>query len=152
MNYKLNILQSKVDCNQQLIKDMPSIFFGNLDDTTLVFDSTMYYEVSGIDAIDHNAFARTNRRHIEKLAESLGMKLTELFYQNTDGHILIHENLVILFVMSVNLDAYMYLYQMMADLLYHGMAFGDTFITSMAMQRIPTDLLEEVVKNRKDNE
>ncbi len=102
MDYKSNMLKSKAEINDQLISDFPEVYFGMLQDSNLVFDYSRYFEETGKEYIDYKIFMRANRHFIEHLVKESNKKTSELFYQNTDGHILVAYELVFLFLAFID--------------------------------------------------
>lgn len=148
MDYKTNILNQKIETKEELLPEMPNLFFASISGDKIVFDATTYCKENGLDEIDYKVFMRMNKHYIESFSKSTGLKTSEIFYQNTDGHILIDHQLVFLYIAFVNPGMLMYFNGLLNDVISNGVAYSDGFIYSMALSRIPTEVFEEIVIER----
>lgn len=151
MDYKTNILHQEVKTEDNLLPDIPDLHFGVLGENRFVFDYTEYIEANQLDTVDYKSFMRANKRFIEILAQSVGKSTTELFYQNTNGHILVASELVYIFLAYVNPIMLIYFNSLLNDALTDGMAFSHGFIYSMAANRLPSDVLTDIIREREDD-
>ena len=145
MDYKTTTLVTEVKCERAEIADFPSMKFGNLPNGQSVFDYTQYFEDNGLEHIDHKVFGRICKCFINALVTRLELNAAELFYQNTDGHILAQKELAMLFLQFANPDIFTYFDQMLWSLMENGMAFSDGFVASLAATRLPDDVLNEIM-------
>ena len=116
-----------------------------------VFDYTAYLETAELQPIDYKLFMRANKRFIEILAKSNNKKTSELFYQNTNGHILVAAELVFVFLAFVNPEMFLYFNSLLTDVVTDGVAYSHGFIYSMAAQRLPSEILGEIIKERESD-
>lgn len=151
MDYKTTILNNGIEVKDALLPDIPGLYFGVLSEDKAVFDYTAYIEENKLQASDYKAFMRLNRHFIEPLAKQLGRKTSDLFYQNTDGHILIASELVFLCLAFVNSELLGYFNALVSDAISDGVAYSSGFIYSMAVHRLPSDVLNDIIKERQND-
>jgi hypothetical protein len=152
MDYKLTALVKQIKCEKTEIADFPSMKFGNLANGQSVFDATRYYEENELEPIDYKIFSRVCKCFINALITRLELDAGELFFLNTDGHILIHKELAITFLQFSNPDIYAYFNSMIWDLLDNGVAISDGLIATLAATRVPNEVLQEIIDTRNANE
>ncbi len=152
MDYKLNILNEEIKCEEVGIPDLPALKFGRLDDGTLLFNATLYMRTIDLEC-DYRTFSRSMRFWIESMASGYGVKVTDLFYQNPNGDQLFHEILVYLLIMYTNPDIIVYFNDVVDDVMTNGIAFSDSFVMELASTRLTPDLLKTLVneRNRKES-
>ncbi len=148
MDYKLNTLVKEVECEQTPIADIPTLKFGSLVNGQDVFDSTRYFEENEIEPIDYRVFSRICKTYIHTLLDKTDMKSDELFFLNTDGHILMHKDLAVIFLQFSNPDMFIYFSQLILDALENGIAFSDGIIATLAASRIPNEVLQDIIETR----
>lgn len=152
MDYKITNLSKKVVCDQQLLSDIPTLLYGNIQDGALVFDSTAFYESNGIDEIDYVTFQRLNKRYISGFIDNTSLKASELFFMNTDGHILMNHELTFLFLSFANPTLAAYFNGMIGELMSNGVAYSDGYVLALASERVPTEYLQQIIKDRNDSQ
>ena len=148
MDYKITTLTNEVVCENVDIPGFPSMKFGNLSNGLSVFDSTNYYAENELEPINYKTFGRVCRHYINTLVTKLELNLGELFFQNTDGHILINKELAVTFLQFANPDIYVYFNSMTWDLLENGFAISDSFVVALAAARVPDEVLKEIIETR----
>lgn len=148
MNYKITALPEKVVVNQNLLPEIAGLFCCLLNDEKAVFDYTAYFEENNIEPIDVKVFMQYNKRYIEELAKSSNIKTSQLFYQNKDGHILVDYMLVFLFLAFANPDLLRYFNSLLGYVMTEGVAYSNGFIYSQAMNRLPTEILQDIIDQR----
>lgn len=151
MDYKTTILNNGVEVKDAWLADIPGLYFGALSEDKAVFDYTTYIEENKLPESDYKVFMRLNRHFIEPLAKLSGRKTSELFYQNTDGHILIASELVFLCLAFVNSELLGYFNALVSDAITDGVAYSSGFVYSMAAHRLPSDILNEIIKERQND-
>ena len=151
MDFKLNTLVKQIECDKTEIADFPSMKFGNLLNGLSVFDSTRYYEENELEPIDYKLFSRVCKSFINSLVTRLELDEAELFFLNTDGHILMNKDLAILFLQFSNPDVCAYLNAMMWDLFDNGFAISDGLIAALTATRVPNEILQEIIDTRNAN-
>lgn len=151
MDYKTTILNNGLEVKEPFLPDIPGLYFGVLSENKAVFDFTAYIEENKLPAIDYKAFMRLNKHFIEPLAAINGRKTSELFYQNTDGHILIASELVFLCLSFVNPELLRYFNALVSDAISDGVAYSSGFVYSMAAHRLPSDVLADIIKERNND-
>lgn len=152
MDYKTNILAKELETKETFLPEIQGLYFGITGEDKAVFDYTAYFEENQIQYVDYKVFMRMNRHYIETLIKPSQKKTSELFYQNTNGHILVAEELVFLFLAFANPEMCIYFNGIVADAISDGVAYSNGFIYSMAVQRLPSDVLDEIIKERKGGE
>lgn len=152
MDYKLTGLVKAVECEKTEIADFPSLKFGSLANGQSVFDATRYYEEEKMEPVDYKVFSRICKVFISALVTRLELDERELFFQNTDGHILMHKDLTILFLQFSNPDVFVYFNQMTWELMENGIAISDGLVATLAATRVPNEILQEIIDTRNANE
>lgn len=151
MDYKTTVLKTGIDVKDTILADIPGLYFGVLSEDKAVFDFTAYVEENKLPTSDYKAFMRLNRHFIEALAKLSEKKTSELFYQNTDGHILIASELVFLCLAFVNPELLGYFNALISDVITDGVAYSSGFVYSMAAHRLPSDVLKDIIKEREND-
>ena len=151
MDYKTTILKEEVKTDEILLPEISDLNFGFLGEGKAVFDYTAYIETNKLPAIDYKVFMRANRHFIETLAKSYKKKTSELFYQNANGHILVAAELAFVFLAFVNPEMFLYFNGLLTDVITDGVAYSHGFIFSMAANRLPSDVLNEIIKEREND-
>lgn len=148
MDYKTTFLQTEVQADEILLPEIENLYFGILDQNRAVFDYTSYIEANNLPVIDYKAFMRMNRHYIEALIKPTGLKTSELFYQNTNNHILVAAELVFLFLAFINPELCVYFNSLLAEAISDGVAYSHGFLYSMIAQKLPSEVLTEIIKER----
>jgi len=148
MDYKTNVLSKEAKITDELIPEAAGLFFGEVGNDQVVFDYTAYFEQNELEQIDYKMFMRTNKRYIELLARAKNRKTSELFYQNTNGHILIAAELVFVFLAFSNPEMLVYFNGLISDVMTSGVAYSDGFVYAAAAERLPSEVLADIIKNR----
>lgn len=152
MDYKTNILSKELETKENMLPEISGLHFGILGEDKAVFDYTAYFEENGLQLIDYKMFMRLNKHFIEILAKPSGKKTSELFYQNTNGHILVAAELAFLFLAFANPELCLYFNGIVADAISDGVAYSNGFLYSMAAQRLPSDVLNDIIKEQQNGE
>lgn len=151
MDYKTTILKQRITTDETLLPEIADLHFGFLGEKKAVFDYTAYLESNKLPAIDHRVFLRANKQFIETLAKAADKKTSELFYQNTDGHILVDAELAFVFIAYVNPEMFLYFNSLLVDAITDGVAYSHGFIFSMAANRLPSEVLSDIIKEREND-
>ena len=153
MDYKITNLQKTIELKDSIIEDFSDILFGITPDGSPVFDATEYCN-SAEENYQFNVrvFMRSCKPFIESFIAAGELDASKMFYQNVDGHALIHEQLVYLFLSFVNKIWLIYFTSIISEVMNNGVAFSDSFILGQAIRRIPSDILEKIVESRKEEE
>lgn len=148
MDYKITALNTQLECKEQLIPTFPELQYGDISEDLTVFDSTAFYIERGIEEIDYKTFQRINKRYIESFVKYGDVKQSDLFFLNKDGHILMNKELTFLFLAFAEPMTATYFNGLLGDIMVNGMAFSDGYIMALASQRIPTDILQQIINDR----
>lgn len=151
MDYKTTQLTHNVDVKDALFPEISGLFFGVLSKGRAVFDCTTYLIDNKLTDVDYKVFMRTNKHFIESLAKLNDISTAELFYQNIDGHILIASELVFLFLAFANQELLGYFNALLTDVITDGVAYSSGFVYSMAATRLPTDILQDIIKEQQND-
>lgn len=151
MDYKTTILKTGLEVKDTFLSDIPGLYFGTLSEDVTVFDFTAYVDENKLQISDYKVFMRLNKHFIESLAKLSGKKTSELFYKNTDGHILIASELVFLCLAFVNSELLGYFNALVSDAIIDGVAYSSGFVYSMAAQRLPSEALNDIIKERQND-
>ena len=156
MDYRTSILAQGVLIEDQLLEDIYGLYFGFISESRALFDYTRYIEENQLDPIDYKVFMRANKRYIELIAADHGLFPSQLFYLNTDGHILVASELVFICLMYIDPDMLRYFNTLLTDLTADGFALSKATALRLAEERIPSDILHNIIKERekasKDND
>lgn len=150
MDLKTNILNYAPEVSDELLPEIDGLYFGSLGKDKTVFDYTEYISRNKLENIDYKAFMRQNIRYIKALSEASDVPLTELFYQSQNGHILISQELVFACLAFVNPGLFVYFNSLVADAIFSGVAYSNSFVYDLAANRLPSDVMNEIITERKD--
>jgi hypothetical protein len=153
MDYKITVLPNSIELKDPLIEDFSDLLFGTTPDGTPVFDATEYCNrVETESQFNARVFMRNCKPFIEGFIKAGELDPSKMFYQNTDGHSLIHEQLVYLFLMFTSNVWLIYFNSLISDVINTGVAYSDSFLLKQAIQRIPSDVMEKIIETRKEDE
>lgn len=153
MDYKVNIIPNSIELKDPLIEDFSDLLFGTAPDGTPVFDATEYCNRTEEDSqFNVRLFMRACKPFIEGFIVAGELDPSKLFYQNTDGHALIHEQLTYLFLSYINKIWLIYFNSLLSDVITTGVAYSDSFLLKQTIQRVPSDVLEKIIESRKEDE
>ena len=153
MDYKISVLPQAIELKDSLIEDFSDLLFGTTPDGTPVFDATEYCNRVEMESqFNARVFMRNCKPFIEGFIKAGELDPSKMFYQNTDGHSLIHEQLVYLFLMFTSNVWLIYFNSLISDVINTGVAYSDSFLLKQAIQRIPSDVLEKIIETRKEDE
>lgn len=152
MDYKTTPLNKELETTDNLLPEISGLHFGAINEDLILFDYTAFFEENEMQPIDYKLFMRNEKRHIEWLAKQAGKRTSELFYKNTNGHILVSSELTYLFLAFASMDLYIYFNSLLHTALTTGVAYSTGFIYHQAADRLPTEALEEMIKSRQTNE
>ena len=153
MDYKISVLPQTIELKDSLIEDFSDLLFGTTPDGTPVFDATEYCNrVETESQFNARVFMRNCKPFIEGFIKAGELDPSKMFYQNTDGHSLIHEQLVYLFLMFTSNVWLIYFNSLISDVINTGVAYSDSFLLKQAIQRIPSDVMEKIIETRKEDE
>ena len=151
MNFKTTTLDKLLECKEQEISEFPRLMYGTIPNGPLVFDSTFYYIANNLEEIDYKTFQNINKRYIQAFIDNTDTKAGELFYLNKDGHILMNSQLTFLFLCFAQPELAAYFNGILGELMANGVAYSDSFVMSLAYNRIPTASLQAIIKEREEN-
>ena len=153
MDYKISVLPQAIELKDSLIEDFSDLLFGTTPDGTPVFDATEYCNRMETESqFNARVFMRNCKPFIEGFIKAGELDPSKMFYQNTDGHSLIHEQLVYLFLMFTSNVWLIYFNSLISDVINTGVAYSDSFLLKQAIQRIPSDVMEKIIETRKEDE
>lgn len=153
MDYKISVLPQAIELKDSLIEDFSDLLFGTTPDGTPVFDATEYCNrIETESQFNARVFMRNCKPFIEGFIKAGELDPSKMFYQNTDGHSLIHEQLVYLFLMFTSNVWLIYFNSLISDVINTGVAYSDSFLLKQAIQRIPSDVMEKIIETRKEDE
>lgn len=150
MDYKTNVLKRELKTEDVLIPEIEGLTFGFMDSDTAVFDYTAYIENNSLPQVDYKVFMRTNRHFIESLAKNDGKSTAELFFLNTNGHILIAAELTFLCLAYINPELCGYFNSLLTDVITNGVAYSHGYIYSLAAQKLPNEVMQDIIKEREN--
>lgn len=150
MLYKKNILTKPLPCNDKVMTDITSMRFGKLSDDVLVFDATFYCSQELHSQFQDKQFMMACRQWIDAIANDSKISISELFYVNTDGHVLLHKDLAVIFLMWADTNMLVYFMSLIEDALIDGIVLSDGLLLSMIIAKVPDKVLEGVLEGRKN--
>lgn len=148
MDYKTTTLNEQLECKEQLLAAFPDLKFGDISEDLTVFDSTAYYIERGLEQIDYRTFQRINKRYIDSLTKYGDTNKSELFFINKDSHILMNKELTFIFLAFAEPILATYFNGLIGDIISNGVAYSDGYVVSLASERIPSDVLQQIIDNR----
>lgn len=148
MDYKTTQLDAQLECKEVLLPAFPELHFGDITEDVTVFDSTAYYQERNLDEIDHRIFQRVNKKYIESFVKYSEVDKSSLFFTNKDGHVLMNKELTFMFLAFAEPMLATYFNGLLGDIMANGVAYSDGYIMNMAAQRIPTDVLRQIIDER----
>ncbi len=151
MDYKTNILKKELKTDEILLPEIEGLTFGLLDEDSAVFDYTAYIENNSLTPVDYKVFMRINKYFISSLAKSANKSTSELFFENTNGHILVAAELTFLFLAFVNPELCSYFNSLLTDVISNGVAYSHGFIYSLAAEKIPNEVMMDIIKEREND-
>ena len=146
MDYKINKLTKEVACSEMSLQDIPQLRFGIIE-TSIVFDATFYCDLNKA-KFDVKMFSRSQKLQIQTLAQAQQVSIGQLFFENTNGHVLINRELVFLFLAYVNPDMLIYFNQLVSDAITEGIALSDGYIASVINAKVPNEVLKNIIESR----
>lgn len=150
MDYKTTTLKQELKTEDTLLPDISGLHFGIIAEDKAVFDYTAYLEENELQSIDYKVFMRMNKHFIETIVKATKKKTSELFYQNTNGHILVAAELAFIFLAFANPEIFLYFNSLLTDVISDGVAYSTGFLYSMATQRLPSEILSDIIKDRQN--
>ena len=148
MDYKTTSLNEYLECNEHPIPEF-NLDYGKIPGRDiLVFDSTNYYAVNNLAEIDYKTFQRMNKRYIQGLIDDRNLSPSDLFFINKNGHVLMNSQLVYLFLMFAQPATTSYFSFMLEEIMDNGIGFSDSFVYSLASNKIPTEILQRIIEHR----
>lgn len=146
MNFKINRLKNTIPCEDTVFPDMPWLKIGHIGDTD-VFSANEVLRNTG-SSLDLHTFMNVYKREISIIADSTQTQLGDLFFVTKDNHVYINKVLMITFIMCTSPQMYAYFNNLLDDVLTSGIAYSDTYIMSMAANRIPSEYLHRIIEMR----
>lgn len=151
MDFKTTTLTKEVVVEEEFYPEISGLHFGYVAPEKSVFDYTAYFEENDIEPIDYKVFMRTNKHLISSILKTSDTKSSELFFINTNGHVLVAADLAILFLCVANHHIHRYFSMLLIDLMTNGVAFANGLIYALASERMTSDVLEEIIKERQND-
>lgn len=150
MDYKTNTLPEQLECKEIALPTFQNLKFGRVAEDLLVFDSDLFCVHEGVQEFDYKVFQRTMKRFIDSITDNTDTDKSQLFWLNHDGHVLIHQELTFLFLAFVKPVIASYFNGLLGEVMSTGVAYSDDFILSMTQQRVPSDVLQDIINSRND--
>lgn len=151
MDFKTTYLKKPLGEQENLLPEMEGLNFATVSEDMLAFDSTHYIEVHKLTPIDYKVFMRTMKSLIETLAKQYERSTSELFYVTPDNHVWIASELAFVWLAFINPEMLIYFNNLVGDALTDGVAYSDGFIYDATLKRMPSDILQEIIKRREAN-
>jgi len=155
MDYKVNILPKEIELKEAPIADFPDALFGMTPDNIPVFDATEYCKrTEEGDFLNSHCklFMRACKLFIVAIIDAGELDQTKMFYQNANGHVLVHNDLFFLFLAYIDKMWVAYFNSIVSEAITNGIAYSDTHVMRLAAQRIPNEVLEKLIKSRQDEQ
>ena len=149
MRYKIETLDKVVECKEVKFPDIASLKFGTTPSKVDVFDVTAYCEDNKID-FDFQKFSAKHSYYIDLLIESKFIEAGHIVFIAGGKQVLMAEGLEQLFLAYVNKDLYFYFSQIIESTLENGFSISDGLLTRMVVDRVPSNILEDIVKSRNE--
>lgn len=151
MDYKTNHLSKELETKDNLLPEFTGLHFTTLGEDIALFDYTAYFEENELEPIDYKVFMRLNKHFINTIAKLRNLNTANLFYQNTNGHILVAGDLVFLFLAFANPALLNYFIALLTEIITDGVAVSNGYLYSNMSDRIPSDVLENLIIERQND-
>lgn len=148
MDYRTTILSQELIVDDPLLEDIDGLYFGFINEDRAVFDYTRYINENKLEPIDYKVFMRANKHFIEVIAADRGLRTSEIFFQNTNDHILIASELVFVCLAFIDNNLLRYFNALLTDITADGLAFSNTFILKTTTERVPSEVLKSIIRQR----
>lgn len=132
-----------------MFPEIRGLFFGYTEDGRAVFDYTAYVEANELQT-DYKSFMRLNKHFIEPLAEEEELSTSQLFFQNTDGHILIDGKLAVICLMFSDPKLLIYFTGILEKAMTDGIAYCHSYLYALASE-MPLEMLKDIIKESEDD-
>ena len=149
MKYKIETLDEVVKCEDIKFPDIASLKFGTTPSKIDVFDVTAYCEDNKID-FDFQKFSSKHSYYIDLLIENKIIDANNIVFIAKGKQVLMVEGLEQLFLSYVNKELYFYFSQIIESTLENGFSISDGLLTRMVIDRVPSNILEDIVKSRNE--
>ena len=151
MKPKLTILSKQVECKTSIFEDIPTLRGGIIVPDIEVFDATDFCEQEKLSEVTYTSFYQSCKRYIDAKISTEQWTESTLFFQNTNGHLLINATIALVFLRYAYPDISTYFDNIVACCLINGAAFSDAFVMRLASNQIPDSDLQEIINQRKSN-
>lgn len=151
MKPKLNVLAKTVNCATPVFEDIPSLKGGVIAPETEVFDATDFCATEKIEEVPYHVFYSSCQRYIDAKIKNENLTPSDLFFQNTDGHMLINASIVLIYLRFMHPDVSIYFDNIVASCLIGGAAFSDSFVAKLAMTQLTSKDLKDIIDLRNEN-
>lgn len=149
MNYKINNITKPIQCDEPVLPEFGSLLGGTTPDNVSVFDATAFCKTEGFNDCSATLFTKINRIYIERMIESGELNPSSIFYVTSEGHLLINQSLVYIFLMSISPAVFEYFFSIINDVMRSGMAFSDGYLINLIQSKVPTEYLKQIIESRK---
>ena len=149
MNYRINNITKPIECETQILPEFPALLGGTTPDHVSVFDASKYCESEGFEDCSAAVFGKINRIYIQRLIDSGNLNASSIFYITQEGHLLINQSLMYIFLMTINPAVFEYFFSLINDAMRSGMAFSDTYLIGLIQAKVPSEYLHQILEARK---
>lgn len=152
MKYKIVTLNKDVDCSEIKYPDTPSLLFGILPSNKLpVFDATKYCNDKNIN-FDLQTFTNLNGIYIDRLISDNTINSSGFLFVTPKQHLLMANGLELIFLAYADSNMFSYFLQTLEDALKDGIAISDSRITQLIVERVPNEVLNDIILTRNESE
>lgn len=140
-----------MECKTPIFEDIPALKGGIIVPDIEVFDATDFCEQEKLSEATYTSFYQSCKRYIDAKISTEQWTESTLFFQNTNGHLLINATIALVFLRYAYPDISTYFDNIVACCLINGAAFSDAFVMRLASNQIPDSDLQEIINQRKSN-
>lgn len=148
MKPKLTTLSKQVICKAPIFEDIPTLKGGVIAPDVEVFDATAFCEEEKLAEVAYTSFYQSCKRYIDAKISTEEWTEATLFFQNTDGHLLVNATIALIFLRYAYPDISTYFDNIVACCLINGAAFSDAFVMRLASNQISDNDLQEIINQR----
>lgn len=124
-----------IKCTEQILSEFPQLlFFGDIIDKGVYFDATKFFQnTNSIESVD--GFLTTYDYMIAQIQSEYEVPNEDVCCVNSDGHMLIHSSLIILFL-SFAVEGFLsHVCERVFELFTNGFTVSDSMLESISADR-----------------
>lgn len=129
--------QIHIDCQNTIFSGIPELKAGTFDGISY-FDATAHQPNFNVDQFVQDSFC-----FIKNLQGQYHIDNTIAFAINHDNHVLVHVDLLLLYMMYVDVNFMAYMFEQFNVLINEGVCVSDSYLLNQTISRIPLEVLNQ---------